>query len=229
MVEAATTSAADPPRSAPRFKGWQVVAAAFVILFTSSGLGFYALAVYLDALTDDGGFTVGEVSVANFLFFLTAGVAGLLAARLIVRYDIRVVAAAGGVIGGISLGMIGHADHLWSLYVLYVVFGLGWALCGMVPATTVVTRWFHRRRSLALSVASTGLSVGGIVITPFVKTAIEDHGHGGGDAVARRALRRRHRAGGAAVPAPVAAARRPAARRRPRGRRAARARSSRSR
>ena len=140
------------------------------------GLGFYALAVYLDALTDDGGFTVGEVSVANFLFFLTVGVAGLAAARLIARHDLRWVVAAGGALGGLALGMIGHADHLWSLFVLYTVFGVGWALCGMVPATTVVTRWFHRRRSLALSVASTGLSVGGIVITPFVKTAIEDHG-----------------------------------------------------
>ena len=40
---------------APRFQGWRVVAGAFVVLFVSSGLGFYALAVYLDALTDDGG------------------------------------------------------------------------------------------------------------------------------------------------------------------------------
>ena len=73
-----------PPPRAPLIRSGQRLgsgagrssAAAFVILFTSSGLGFYALAVYLDALTDDGGFTVGEVSVANFLFFLTAGVAG---------------------------------------------------------------------------------------------------------------------------------------------------------
>lgn len=167
---------APPAPAARRFKGWQVVAASFTILFVSSGLGFYSLAVYLDALTDDGQFTVGQVSVANFLFFLTAGVAGLLAARLIARFDVRLVAAAGGALAAVCLGMIGLATHLWSLYVVYIVFGIGWALCGMVPATTVVTRWFHRRRSLALSVASTGLSVGGIVITPFVKTAIESHG-----------------------------------------------------
>ena len=165
-----------PPRGARRFRGWQVVGAAFVILFVSSGLGFYSLAVYLDALTDDGGFTVAQVSIANFMFFLTAGVAGVLAARLIARYDVRVVAAGGGALAAVALGLVGQATHLWSLCLVYIVFGIGWALCGLVPATTVVTRWFHRRRSLALSVASTGLSVGGIVITPFVKTAIENHG-----------------------------------------------------
>ncbi len=50
------------------------------------------------------------------------------------------------------------------------------AAAGLVPATTVVTRWFHERRSVALSVASTGLSVGGILITPFAKRLIDDRG-----------------------------------------------------
>ena len=56
------------------------------------------------------------------------------------------------------------------------MFAVGYALCGLVPTTTVVTRWFHRRRSVALSVASTGLSVGGIVLTPVAKRLIDDNG-----------------------------------------------------
>jgi predicted MFS family arabinose efflux permease len=46
----------------------------------------------------------------------------------------------------------------------------------MVPATTVITRWFHRRRSVALSVASTGLSVGGILLTPAAKWLLDERG-----------------------------------------------------
>jgi predicted MFS family arabinose efflux permease len=45
-----------------------------------------------------------------------------------------------------------------------------------VPAATIVTRWFHERRALAISVASTGLSLGGIVITPVVAWAIGRYG-----------------------------------------------------
>ncbi len=81
--------------------------------------------------------------------------------------------AVGAVIAGAALGLVGQAEELWLLYLLYIVFGLGWALCGLVPAMTVVTRWFHRRRSMALSIASTGLSVGGIICTPIVKQALE--------------------------------------------------------
>jgi MFS family permease len=143
------------------------------MLGVSSGLGFYALAIYLDTLTDQRGFTVGQVSGANFCFFVTGGLAGLLAARLIARHDLRVIMAVGAVIAGAALALIGAPDSIWLLYLLYIVFGLGWALCGLVPSMTMVTRWFHRRRSMALSIASTGLSVGGIICTPIVKNALE--------------------------------------------------------
>ena len=39
-----------------------------------------------------------------------------------------------------------------------------------------MTRWFARRRSVALSVASTGLSAGGVLITPLMATLVRDEG-----------------------------------------------------
>jgi MFS family permease len=175
VVDLGAPDVAPEQRATRGFRGWQVVGASFWILGVSSGLGFYALAIYLDALTDQRGFSVGQVSAANFCFFVTGGMAGLLAARLIARHDVRVVMAGGAALAGVALGLIGEADELWALCALYIVFGLGWALCGLVPSMTLVTRWFHKRRSMALSIASTGLSVGGIVCTPIVKRALEEN------------------------------------------------------
>ena len=59
---------------------------------------------------------------------------------------------------------------------MYAVFALGFSGAGLIPVTTVVTRWYHVRRSVALSVASTGLSAGGIVLTPAAKWLIDDRG-----------------------------------------------------
>ena len=38
---------------------------------------------------------------------------------------------------------------------------------GIAPATTLIARWFVVYRARALSIASTGLSVGGMLITPL--------------------------------------------------------------
>ncbi len=168
--------AARPSRWGDRFPGWWVVAGCFTVLTTSSGLGFYGLAVYLNALSKERGWDVSSISLATTWFFFVGGVVGVGAARLIARYDVRVVVMVGGLVGGIALGLLGQVTAKWQLFVVYGVFATGWALAGLVPMTTVVTRWFHRRRGVALSVASTGLSAGGILITPAAKWLLDRQG-----------------------------------------------------
>lgn len=171
-----TSGEDEPPH---RFPGWRVVGAAFVCLTVTSGLGFYGLAAYLTVLTREHeaeGWTVGQISGAVALFFLLGGVVGLVVARQIARHDIRIVVVAGAVIGSAALLMLGHVDEVWQVYVVYAVLTVGHTCAGLVPAATVVTRWFHVRRSVALSIASTGLSVGGVVITPFAKWLMDERG-----------------------------------------------------
>lgn len=166
-----------PPAAALRsFPGWRVVAGCFIVLLVNSGLAFYGLAVYLNAFSKEQGWALGSISFAITIFFVIGGLIGLVAAKLIERFDVRYVIAVGAVIAGASLAAVGQVTAQWQLYVTYAFFAVGYGLCGLVPTTTVVTRWFHAKRSVALSVASTGLSVGGIVITPFAKRFIDADG-----------------------------------------------------
>ena len=158
------------------FPGWWVVASVFLLLMTSSGLGFYGLAIYLDAITDEQELSTTAVSLATSLFFVISGVAGRFIAPLIERYDLRAVVALGAVIAAGSLAALGQIDNAASLFVVYAIFSVGFALSGLVPATTLVTRWFHARRSVALSVASTGLSVGGLTFTRAASWLIDREG-----------------------------------------------------
>lgn len=161
---------------ADKFPGWRVVTGCFIVLTTVSGLGFYGLAVYLNALSKERGWDVASISLATTWFFFVSGIVGVWAARLIVRHDIRLVVSAGALLGGVSLAALGQVRQPWQLFVVYGCFAAGWALAGLVPMTTVVTRWFHAKRSIALSVASTGLSAGGILITPAAKWMLDRQG-----------------------------------------------------
>jgi MFS family permease len=169
-----TLTAAEPrPRL---FAGWIVVGAAFVVLMTNAGLGFYGLAVYLEALTDEQGFSTASVSAATSVYLIAAGVTGRYVAHVIDRHDMRWPIGVGAVLCAVSLLLLGRVTEQWQVFVVYTVFGVGFAGAGLVPATTLVTRWFHRRRSVALSVASTGLSVGGLTLTVLASVLIDRHG-----------------------------------------------------
>ena len=166
-----STATSNPP--ARVFYGWYVVAAVFVITTTSSGLAFYNLSILLAAFVAEQGFAVGLASSATATFFIAGSIGGVIAGRLVDRIDARIVIATGATIGALTLASAGQLKELWQLYAFHVVFGLCHGASGLVPVTTVVARWFNVRRALAFSIASTGLSFGGILVAPFVALAIE--------------------------------------------------------
>ena len=156
------------------FQGWWVVAGVFVMLTVTAGFGFYGLPVYLRALTLEQGFSVGAVSGATAVFFLVSGVVGIPVAGWMGRHDPRPLVAVGALTCGAALALLGRVSEVWHVYVAYALFGAGFAASSLVPGTTLVTRWFSRRRSVTLSIASTGLSAGGVFLTPVVASLVED-------------------------------------------------------
>ncbi len=157
-----------------KFPGWWVVFACFVLMTMQAGVGFYGLAVFLNAFSKERGWAVSSISFATTIFFFVGALSGLWVARLIAKRDVRLVVLAGAVTSAACLIVLGHVTARWQLYLVYAVYAVGWVAVGQGPATTVVTRWFHERRTAALALASTGMSVGGIAVTPVVK-AIVDH------------------------------------------------------
>jgi MFS family permease len=157
------------------FPGWWVVSGCFLMLFTGSSLGFYGMGVYLNAFSKEQGWNVSSLSIATTFFFLIGGLWNVVVARLIAKHDVRLIAYGGAVVGAVSLLMLGHVTQKWQLFVVYAVFAVAWSSSGLTLATTVVTRWFHAKRASAIAAASSGLSVGGVLLTPVVKSLIDTH------------------------------------------------------
>ena len=155
------------------FPGWWVVGGCFTILFFSSALGFYGMSVYLNAFSKELGWKISSLSIATTFFFLVGGITNMLVARLIAKFDVRILIYVGAVVGAGSLYMLGHVSQKWHLFVVYGVFAVAWSCSGLTTATTVVTRWFHTKRAPGIAAASSGLSMGGVVLTPIIKKLID--------------------------------------------------------
>jgi MFS family permease len=166
-----------PPRRF--FHGWYIVAGVFVMTTITSGLAFYNLSILLAAFVAERGFPVALASSATATFFIASGIGGVIAGRLIERMDARFVIVVSATVGALALQSLSVLRETWQLYAFHVVFGLSHGSSGLVPATTLVARWFNVRRALAFSIAFTGLSFGGILIAPAVALGIERLGLSG--------------------------------------------------
>jgi MFS family permease len=169
----------DLPKEGGVFYGWVLVGAVFAILAITSGIGFYNASVILAAATRELNASVGSISGATGLFFAISGLTGYAFSKQMDTVDLRWFFAVGGMVGAIALVGLQWVTSVVHLYIFFAVFGVGFALAGLVPGTTLVTRWFDRRRSVALSVASTGLSFGGFAVTPISAWFIDNRGLAG--------------------------------------------------
>lgn len=168
-----------PPQGAAasqKFFGWAVLPSLTYSLFVGAGFIFYAMSVLLEGLVTTHGFSVAEISAANTIFLLVSGLAGIAVGELIARYDVRWTVCVGTGLIALAYWLLPLALSLPQIYAIYVLLGFGYAMTALLPATTVVARWFVRRRALALALTQSGLSLGGIILTPLLARDLAAHG-----------------------------------------------------
>jgi MFS family permease len=132
------------------------------------GVGFYGMTVFLDTLVSERGWPRSEVSLATTLYFVGTGVTGALIGRFVDRQGPRIWIAAGTSVMALALLALGRIDTAGQLLPVYLLLAVGFSMTGNVTTSAVLTRWFVTRRARAMSVAQTGVSLGGFVLVPVM-------------------------------------------------------------
>ena len=164
-----------PPRQ-PLFYGWWIVLATAYILLIGAGVAFYAQSVFLDMLVRTQHHSVTDISIGNTIFMGVSGLTGVLVGTLIERFDIRWVLCAGAIMMTAAIYALPSAETIPEIYGFYALLGLAYSFIALIPCTTLITRWFERKRATALALAQSGLSLGGVLITPILTQNLALHG-----------------------------------------------------
>jgi len=150
------------------FYGYWILVATFFCVFIWSVCTIFHFSLFVKPLEAEFGWGRGEIMVAFTILFLVMGLVSPLAGRLLDRYGARKVIAIGALIGGLGFLLLSQTHNLWYFYIGYAVSGAGMAAIGLTPATAVVSKWFHKRRGLAIGIMGTGIGTGGISLAPFI-------------------------------------------------------------
>ena len=146
-------------------------------LMTIGGSGMYTVSIVLPRLQADFGASRGEVSLAYTLSMIGFGIGGVLMGRLADRRSIVVPARLGAVFlctGYVSAGL---ATSLWQFCLAQgVLIGLLGSSASFAPLVADTSRWFYRRRGIALAVCMTGNYLAGAVWSPVLQRYVEEFG-----------------------------------------------------
>ena len=132
------------------------------------GLGSQGLGTYLIPLQGEFGWSKTTLGAARSLMQVSMGVAEPMVGFVVDRLGPRLLMALGSFVFGLGLVLFSFVHTVWEYYVVSVILGLGTSLGGFLVMTVTINNWFRRKRTLALSLAQLGQSVGGIVVIPLL-------------------------------------------------------------
>jgi sugar phosphate permease len=158
------------------FYGWYIAIACACLMFVGVGVGYYGLPIFLKPLKEDNGWSTTQVSWAPAIYFTISGLTSAFIGPYIDKYGPNKFMLIGTVVNSISAAFIGLVGELWQLYLVYFVFAIAFGMSSGIAVNAIMTRWFVRRRALAMSISSTGVSLGGVVLAPVAAALVEAGG-----------------------------------------------------
>lgn len=155
------------------FYGWVVVVAFLVIGTTIFGTRF-SFGVFFKSLESEFDLTRTVTSGIFSVHMVLSPVFAILGGLASDRYGPRIVLFLIGLLTGLSLLLTSQTNSMWQLFITYsLLLSMGSSAMFVVMMSTV-SRWFDKKRGLALGIASSGVGLGIMVMAPFATFLISN-------------------------------------------------------
>jgi MFS family permease len=163
-------------RTGSWYFGWNIVAAATLQTLLTVGMRM-GIGPFFLPMAEDLGFSRSLLAGIVAIGMLCYGLGMPLAGHLVGRYGTRFVLLLGTAIVVASIVWTVMArSPVTFLLAFGVLMSIGLAFTSPVALTPVISRWFSRRRGMALFFLSTGSMAGIAIMTPVLTFAIESVG-----------------------------------------------------
>jgi MFS family permease len=166
MTTASSAPAVDP--AGPRFfYGWVILAACFVVTTVASGtmMGF---GVFITPMAEDMGWSHSALSFSYALSAMVTGIGVLIVGSFLHSHSIRLIFFLSTLVHCFGIYMTSTATTVEAFYFWYGFVASAGRSAFFLSTTTLITRWFEKRRGLVMGIMMSGNGVGPFIFSPVI-------------------------------------------------------------
>jgi MFS family permease len=147
------------------------------MLMTVGGSGMYTVSIVLPKIQTEFGAGRGEAALPYTLAMIGFGLGGVLMGRLSDRFGVAVPAVIGAIFLCLGYVTAGSATTMWQFALAQgLLIGLLGTAATFTPLIADTSKWFTRRRGMALAICMSGNYLAGAVWSPVLQHYVAAYG-----------------------------------------------------
>ncbi len=159
------------------FYGWRMIAVGSALRILGGGLYYYGFSIFFLPLSQDLGLSRAATSLVFSLARAQGAFEAPIAGYFMDRYGPRPLMILAIIMTSIGHMVLSGVHSYVALLLVYMgVVSLSYHAGFMDAPMVVANTWFIRKRTMAMSLISGSVGVGGFVLTPFLSAAVNAYG-----------------------------------------------------
>ena len=156
--------------------GWLIVFSCFMIMSLFLCIVMNCPGLFLISVTEEFGISRSQYTLNTTVISVAMMIVAMNAGKIFSKFSVKKVMMVSSIILPVAYSFYSKATSIAIFYVISAVVGLCMGLCGMVPMSTLITRWFNEKKGLATGLAFTGSGLGGMILQPIIGELIVNVG-----------------------------------------------------
>ncbi len=155
------------------YYGWWLAIGCVVSMAFASGVSFWSFGLYVEPLEEEFGWSRAQVSFGFSSALMVSGLFGPLIGRWVDRSGPRTSIIIGAILTALSYLLIATTSTLWQWYLFQVINAIFRQMMFIIPFQALISRWFDKKRGIALAMLGSGFSLGGFAVVPLMNLTID--------------------------------------------------------
>ncbi|HLR42053.1 MAG TPA: MFS transporter [Pseudogracilibacillus sp.] len=159
------------------FIGSRITTIAFVTLMGAFGLNLTA-GQFFAPFNSEYGWNITTLSLAVSINMITWGMFQPVMGKLIDQFGPKRIIASSVGLMGVSFLLTSTTTEIWQFFLYYgVLTAIGFAGCGSMANSVLVSRWYVKQRAPMLARSSMGMNIGQLLLLPLTGFLITTTGY----------------------------------------------------